>query len=76
MANKTQPADFTGAQVRAARQKAGLTQSAFADLAGMRQATVSEIEHDKREPSEMTRIRVAKLLARLERLALKKRGRK
>lgn len=44
----------TGATLREARTKAGLTQAALAQRAGTSQATISAYEHGRKEPSVET----------------------
>jgi len=46
------PNKFTiemGKKVRAARTEAGITQGVLAEMVGRRQATISDIEHGKKE---------------------------
>jgi transcriptional regulator with XRE-family HTH domain len=52
----------TGAGIKAARKRRGLTQAELADKIGTRQSVISRIESDKHLPSLSTLIRMAAAL--------------
>jgi len=59
------PNNFTiemGKKVRAARAEAGITQGALAEMVGRRQATISDIEHGKKEMGLSTLVLIAAAL--------------
>ncbi len=59
------PNNFTiemGKQVRAAREEAGLLQGELAKMVGRRQATISDIEHGKKEMGLSTLVLIAAAL--------------
>ncbi|MBL6983632.1 MAG: helix-turn-helix transcriptional regulator [Anaerolineales bacterium] len=59
------PNSFTiemGKKVRAARTDAGITQGALAGMVGRRQATISDIEHGKKEMGLSTLVLIAAAL--------------
>jgi len=59
------PNKFTiemGKKVRAARAEAGITQGALAEMVGRRQATISDIEHGKKEMGLSTLVLIAAAL--------------
>jgi len=54
--------DAFAANVRAARERAGLTQEAVADASGIHSTEVSRIERGKRDPRVSTVLRLAEAL--------------
>ena len=59
------PNKFTiemGMKVRAARTEAGITQGTLAKMVGRRQATISDIEHGKKEMGLSTLVLIATAL--------------
>jgi len=59
------PNKFTiemGKKVRAARTDAGMTQGTLAEMVGRRQATISDIEHGKKEMGLSTLVLIAAAL--------------
>ncbi|MBL6983675.1 MAG: helix-turn-helix transcriptional regulator [Anaerolineales bacterium] len=59
------PNKFTiemGKKVRAARAEAGMTQGSLAEMVGRRQATISDIEHGKKEMGLSTLVLIAAAL--------------
>lgn len=51
-----------GKNVRAARSEAGITQGALAEMVGRRQATISDIEHGKKEMGLSTLVLISAAL--------------
>jgi transcriptional regulator with XRE-family HTH domain len=59
---KDTPAETLGQEILRLRTLAGVTLRAFAELIGVSAAYVSDIEHDRRRPSEEVLRRIAKKL--------------
>ncbi len=63
MTNDTERLLFQfGERVRMARQKKGVSQEAFADLAGFHRTYISAIERGRRNPSLVNLVRIAEAL--------------